>query len=453
MPVRWTALLMRVTIWLYCATRLFYGSVYFQNRRASMPESADHPPVARPEAALAQLAANLDNADWHAAKTDLEALTRAPGVLSVILTDVVALLEAKEHPLDWLNVLLAPKSQVWTRLTLIGKLGSLLLDKPVFAAFAVHLSNRAVTAHTTSFLEHDYLRNLDPRIIPLLLPLKYPSTPAPTTRDTLFAVAAQVAPRIACNPKAFDRLFERRADRRMDRAQWEQDLRMTRALEHLIGDYHVAVDLCLSLFTQASKDMLRNAFPAGTGAVLTFHHGGFASLRHVLLESVLPDAVYLTNHKKIARRLSIEDDTAGAMLDALRHVVKGGMIGISPDGLRGADGPEIDVLGGKIALRAGAALLAYEARAVTAWMAIGRRDEEFFPILRKGPQRTKGESFSAFQARFVAFYETCMNAFFTGDAQSLLYTARWQKHLAALPALNHKDVAKTGATDPVIIPD
>lgn len=400
-----------------------------------MPMTKDTEPTIDHHHALSQLKANLAKEDWPAVDANLRAFADAPGELAVILADVVAVLLAKGQPSNWLDTLLSPESRIWSRLPLLGKLGSLLRTEPIFASFQASLRARAASNDGMPFLENDYLRNIDPDIVPLLLALKYRSTVAVDSVDALFGTAEKIAPAIKFNPKALDRLFERRTDTTLDRALWEQDVRMTRALEHLIGDFHLSVALRLSLFSQSSKDMLRDAFPAGKATVLVFHHGGFATTRHVLLESVLPDTVYLTNHKKISRRLSIEDDTAGSMLEALRHVIKGGMIGISPDGLRGAEGPTINVLGGELAIRAGAALLAFEARAATAWLAVGRRDREFFPIVRTGPQRVKGETFAEFQARFVAFYEACMNEFFTGDPQNLIYTARWLRHLAALPPL------------------
>lgn len=392
--------------------------------------------IAPGAAPLAPLLAALSRGQIAAVEAGLEGFAQAPGKLAPVLPELVAAMLAAGQAERLLACLLAPDARLWHRLPLLARLGAVLCDTPAFAAFAALLRQRAERVGPMPFAEGDYLRQFDARVIPLLLALKYPRHDPPADLGAVFAMAAGIAAGIACNATALERLFERRRNRAQTRAGWEADLRLSLALEHLTGDFGLEAMVCREGVSPQAMQEIAKAAPPGLGRVMAFHHGGFAAMRFVLLERVLPEAIYITNHPSIARRLSIEADASGgSLIAAVRHLAKGGMVGISPDGATGADGPEIRVLGRGVTIKSGAGMLAYEGQARTSWLAMGRAGQEFRPLLREGPVRQRSERYGAFCDRFAAFYEDCLNEFFTGDPQNLVHNQRWSRFLTELEPL------------------
>ena len=353
-----------------------------------------------------------------------------PALLPSVLTKLFERAEALGIETRLVQVLLSPKSKVWERLGDVALVGDCSVGSPAFEQFKKMVGRFATAAKEPLEFEDEMTVSAHREVRPLLRRLRNASVTADVDAGNIHDRAEHVAKRLDLNRRVLNYLFERRADQSVARETWEQQFRVSAALEQLISSARLPIDQRVGLFSEEVRASLAAAFAPGQPLVLTFHHGGFATLRQVLLDEVKPGAVYLTNHDKAANRLNVIADSASAMLEGTRALLRGDTVVISPDGLQGADGPEIEVLGIRTNIKSGAIMLAFETFAPTAWLTIGREGRQFVPIMKQGPTREKGERYSSFAKRFAVFYQDCLNDAFSGSPQNLVFKPQWLRLLA-----------------------
>jgi hypothetical protein len=359
----------------------------------------------------------------------LDGLARMPTVLPKLLPalfEAVKELGAEEIMLDRL---LAPNAKTWGSMPAIRQIGGGFLGGDYFDKFAEIVRGRAASQNSHKFNQFGYLfyRGTDQRVLSLLCELKYPGLPKQVTAENLFECAEIAAKDIEFNTAALDFLFENRSKKRTTRKAWESEIRLSWTLQHLMLDYLFPLHERHKLVSREAGDQLYKAFQPRMADVVAYHHGGFDVLRRYL-ESRYPDSHILRSITYFTK----DGDTSGPIVHAMRHVLRGGMVGIAPDGVVGDSPIEISVLGRKASVKPGAAMLAYDSRARTSFFTMGREGRSFVPVLEFGPERRKRETFQAYLGRYAKFYEACMNDFFSGPPQNIIFNGGWMAILAGI---------------------
>jgi hypothetical protein len=322
-----------------------------------------------------------------------------------------------------LDCLLTPDAKTWSQLMLIGRIGNSLLGSVYFDRFADLVRQKASSIPFYRFNQFQYINttisNRNVRL--LLLELKYTGLPKTISKDNLFECAEILSKNIVFDQKALDHLFECRSQREMGRAEWEHEVRVSWALDHMLMDVRLPISKRLELMDSEAVKRLAEGFREPSADIVSYQHAGFYQFICVLPHT-FPEAYVITG---------ISPDIAdGVILNGMRHALRGGMVGISPDGGLGKGAVEITVLGRKVLIKPGAAFMAYEAQARTSFFTTGREGRSFVPIVKFGPVREKRERYSAYLERHARFYESCLNDFFRGPPQNLVCNGRWMRTFA-----------------------
>ncbi len=206
--------------------------------------------------------------------------------------------------------------------------------------------------------------------------------------------------------------------------RWQREMPIDQAYGHAFRDANVAGALLKRLGTDpdpflrafydslthglvdalADMDESRRRFAAldlSRGLVLATAHNLFSRIEVTLADRMMPDsyAIHL-------RDLADADGHRNAAFRALKAVTDKKAVVIAPDGQQGAPNAsaEIEVLGRRVSVSVGAALIAYESRGATAFYRTIRVGRRFVPSFTAGPERADGEGFDAFRTRWLAFY-------------------------------------------------
>lgn len=172
---------------------------------------------------------------------------------------------------------------------------------------------------------------------------------------------------------------------------------------------------------------LTQAAAAGRSVLLSTAHAGFSDLESPLFNRIdLPRVVIAANANtslKAGRRITL--GTRGNFQTDFLKLVKivkkaPHQIRIFPDGGKGGDLQEVDLLGCKIRLRPGAATLAWHSRAATFFTGARVEGSEIRIYLREGPVADKEMGREAFDQAFYAFYINCLKEIVLGDPENMV---------------------------------
>jgi hypothetical protein len=348
-----------------------------------------------------------------------------PNALARILPSLLEVSRQHGFERQMLDGLLAPDARTWSSAILVTRIGCGLLDNPHFDNFSNMVRDRIANISTFEFAQYDYLpyqpyAMLDKRLRPLILEFKYVGLPNPVSADNIFESAELVSKRIVFHQPPLDFLFKNRSQRKMSRTAWEHEVRMAWALDHLIRDLALSIPKRMEMVEAGARSRVLKAFKKPSADIVAYHHAGFYPFIS-FMPDVFPGAYIIGG----ISGLTVNGDTSGPIVHGLRHALRGGMVGISPDGIVGKGTKEISVLGRKVMIKPGAAFMAYESRARTSFFTMGRRGASFVPIIKFGPVRKQRESYSAYLERYTRFYESCLNDFFSMSPQHLVFGGLW----------------------------
>jgi hypothetical protein len=370
--------------------------------------------------------AMLDKA-FVKARSYLKDVCRSPAGISTHLDGVYQAYDNAGRPKECVRLLLASDSAIWKRLPLLGRLGRLIENDDAFAIYSDRITQMAESARKWEFGENEYIIHYDLKIRKLLFKLKFAGCELSTHGEGLFADREKIIDQIRFDQRALKFLFAHRRNKSVSWDDWSLEVKRSRAIEHLFRDQEIPQEVKHSLLDESyKKDDILN-FDESKGKLVLLHHGGYASTRVALFDILFPEAVFFTNQKSLDLRIEIGEDGSKGLFEGLKVLMKSGMLVVSPDGKRGLDGEQISVLGEPFNIKDGAALFAFESRCQTIWYAMSRKGRTFVPILRKGPEVHEGEDFATFKKRMAGFYESCLNEYFTGDPETLVYTSQWTK--------------------------
>ncbi|EFG9152507.1 hypothetical protein BL864_004930 [Escherichia coli] len=314
-------------------------------------------------------------------------------------------------------------SDCWSDFKILATLGAACTDSRSAQIFneAVERQSKlggiAISAKTS--LRRSGARG---RLMSQLRKLKYGGLVVSNAEDILPA-ARQIEGRVLL-PKR-DYLFNVRSDQSIDRETWNRAARISFAAEAVISEFILPVGERIRLFERSQLDQVRAEIEGGT--LISFHHGGFASVRIAVLDDLFPNAIIMTNGIRKERRLNVSEAGGAALMIAARTLSKGGIVTLAPDGVQGEGGVTKTVAGVPVSFREGAAMLAHRSKARTVWLMTGRNDTSFEVKWRFGPQRTDDESYSDFRRRYFDFYAGCLDSFFTGASENLVFPPMWEK--------------------------
>lgn len=168
------------------------------------------------------------------------------------------------------------------------------------------------------------------------------------------------------------------------------------------------------------------AAAATQSVLLSTAHAGASEVEWQLFGHVdLPMALVAANSDTTLRgtnrlTLGTQGDFQANFLKLVKIVKKSPhLIRIFPDGPKGGDLLEFDLLGRKIRLGQGAATLAWHARAATFFTGTRWEGAKIRIYLRQGPVADKGMGREAFDQAFYAFYLDCLKEIVLGAPEDM----------------------------------
>ena len=271
-----------------------------------------------------------------------------------------------------------------------------------------------------------YLRSAAARSY--LTALKYGDCPPLDDTRQIFDFAASIADRLAVAQKVLDPLWEVSRYRHMAKEDWSRQIKTSFAIEAILGDL-TSAEVWASIIgglQQRLKEVLDFSHPS---VILASHCGYRQPL--IYARKDFEDWTVLALGRDGGRAISVQDGVKVALFSSLRALQGGKTIFIAPDGAQGAATSTIEVLGNVVPVGKGAAFLAYETRVPTNWLAIGRNETEFVPIVTAGPRCAEGESYASFTRRLHDFYASQIQSLLTGDPKNIFFDHYWSNVAAA----------------------
>lgn len=248
--------------------------------------------------------------------------------------------------------------------------------------------------------------------------------------ELLLENARKLKDRIELPVFALDYLYERSRSG-SPRGAWEDEIRVSMAVNRLISDYFKADDIKRidPLVDQSVLGDVAERLTSRRGTLVLASHEGFPMLVRSTFNRLFSNGAMI-QRSAAGGAMSVQDDTRTALFLTLRALLEGRNAFVAPDGPYGKRTGTISVLGVPCPVADGAPFLAYETRCNTAWLNVLRTEEGFRPVVELGPVRSKDESFDEFRARLFHFYAGKLEEGLTGDPKNISI-AHWRKNYRA----------------------
>ncbi len=321
------------------------------------------------------------------------------------------------------------KPAISLNLSIVEGAGKIALDRGQFESFAEQVDDLLRNNHRFVIQSNRRLnkitRGLDKRLQTLMVKVKHAGYPQAGDRLRIFEAAAKLADRIEVDEDALTWVFKQRDDDSIDWAAWLSKVRTAYALDYLIRDIRISDGEIIELLDPAAVEACKAQIDADRGQVVVVAHAGFGYVRGVFIKHLLAKQVVLASRDVRDGAISVREDPHTALFIAIKSLLGGTSVTVAVDGKQGRCQNQIMVLGKPYFVSDGGAFLAYESRCQTFWCEIRRVGERLQPQLKPGPQRADGEKYRDYKVRFLTFYETMLNQFFTGNPESILLSQRW----------------------------
>jgi len=260
----------------------------------------------------------------------------------------------------------------------------------------------------------------------------------------LFSAAEKLAADQKIDRAAMKYLFARSRLSGLSREQWEKEARLAGALYTIMQQSRRAVQweqIVDLTAVDAAFAALKSASNAPRGNLLLTFHGAATPVVQELYKRRCEVGVILGSeviNRQGIRTFGNSRDTLFAALNVLRD---GGTVLMAPDGFRGQQSAQFNVLGVTTQGGGGAAFLAHTARCNTAWYNFVRDGDRFVPVIEAGPTRLDGETLAAFSDRLYEFYAKQVEAIFSGDPRNIELSGRWARAFAS--AVQSSELGRT----------
>ena len=322
------------------------------------------------------------------------------------------------------------KPAISLSLSIVVGAGKIALDRGQFESFAEQVHNLLRDNHRVGIQSDRYLSKItregrDKRLQRLVFKVKYAGFPQVGDRLRIFETASKLADRIEVDEDALTWVFKQRGDDSIDWPAWLSKVRTAYALEHIIRDTRISDGEISELLDPAAVEACKAQIDPDKGHLVVVAHAGFGYVRGVFIKHLLAKQLVLASRDVRDEAISVREDPHTALFIAIKSLLGGTSVTVAVDGKQGRCQNRIMVLGKPYFISDGGAFLAYESRCQTFWCEIKRVGERLQPQLKPGPQRADGEKYRDYKARFLSFYETMLNQFFTGNPESILLSQRW----------------------------
>lgn len=249
----------------------------------------------------------------------------------------------------------------------------------------------------------------------------------------LFENAEKIAPRITIGEPILNYLYENSRWQRLPRADWEREVRIACATDHIVFNFFPGLKLggLAALVDQATMTNASRSVASSKGTLFLTFHGAHVLVAKKIFASAFERGLLLARHGTILGAGAAKKDQRDALFALLRALEDGRNLFFAADGRNGRQTATLNVLGTATAAGEGAAFLAHASGCNTAWYTVVREDNRFVPIVEAGPTKAKGESLKNFSDRLYRFYSERIEAMFTGDPRNIVFRPRWGRVLNA----------------------
>ena len=244
---------------------------------------------------------------------------------------------------------------------------------------------------------------------------------------TLLDRAERLTGRIEVDARLGEALFPHRRQPDMPREVWERGLRFAAALEALtiskdFGDLEMA-----ALFHPDTRDRLRQITEDNAVALFVTGHFGFTRARNYFIREFLRNSIPFRRKLNRPPYVWEQNDGRTALFCCLRALSSGTSVILAADGPIGDIRAPMQILGCNASMATGGVFIAHEAKVNVIWLNIEFRDGYFEASLVKAPLPQPKERLKDYQVRFVRFYETMLNQYFSGDPRNIVIRHTWKR--------------------------
>ena len=244
--------------------------------------------------------------------------------------------------------------------------------------------------------------------------------------ETIAARAEHLVGQTEVDARLVEVLFPHRRQPGMSREVWERGLRFAAALEALTDSRGVDSSEMAALFHRETRDTLRQVTGDNAVALFIIGHVGFTGARNYFIRKFLKNSIPFRPKLDRPPYVWEQDDGRTALFCCLRALSSGTSVVLAADGPMGDTRAPMQILDCNASMATGGAFLAHEAKVNVVWLNIEFRDGYFEATLVKAPLPQPTERLKDYQPRFVSFYETMLNQYFSGDPRSIVIRKKWR---------------------------
>jgi hypothetical protein len=365
-----------------------------------------------------------------AVKEFIDSLRGEPEQLEILLPNLIdRALESKTAG-ELLNHLISPGSIGWLTLKSVQFTGELsqrlnrVREFRLNARALVHSSRPPLIQLGTRLklgTPSDWLRRE-------IMRLKYVGVDRPTDVSGAIASARQLAGRISIPSSVLNFLYKHSKSEPRSFERWAEEVKTACAIEEITQDGGYFNEMSFNWRESVQCDSASWPLDPDKGALFVVHHGGYMRIRLEYYMGSYSTGMFLGAYSSHPRCIKTAENARSALFVAFKALKQKKSIFIGIDANLGSSFTTVSILGKPVPIGTGAAFLAYEAHVPFVWLMVGRTDERFVPMFWKGPQRTRGESYAEYLARFLAFCKAMLEDYFTGHPVNLSLKHFWIRH-------------------------
>lgn len=277
-----------------------------------------------------------------------------------------------------------------------------------------------------------YLDGYDDEHKSVFTKIKYANVPAWDTPHLMVQSAGKLAPQIDVDLVAMTHVFNGQRHCKLGKEDWFKQVRVATAIEHLCHDVPDSRAFVLSAMHPNAPKIIDEACNTKKGLLVVIGHMAFSNPRNVLFNEFVDDVAIVGKGETDAYIQINLFDPAATLFACIKALLQQRRLLLAPDGPVGKKTSAITVLGKNHPIGGGAALMAFETKTPVIWFHVSCEDGVFVPNFTEGPIAEKGETFSDFEKRFLAFYQDCVDAYFQSDPQNIFFRRNWSKVFATM---------------------
>lgn len=314
-----------------------------------------------------------------------------------------------------------------TAATFIQMCGNETWDAAYFETAYALIEDAPFTPNTTA--EGDFLSsfgNLSANANAYLLKLKFGKFLELPAGDNIFEDARPYADAIFLHQETSDFLYANSRYPLNSKTEWLAERKTAFFLDHFFSDSSV-----INAYRKSSMDSARIATlyqrshlldgviqspdtaaffdeikRSGSYLMCTFHAGNYLVSQSIYRAHMADHWTVRNRGNAAGNHIVVSENRLGSAFKAIKVLMSGKCLLIAPDSNveDSQSVSELNIFGCKVNIPDGAARIAYEAHAKTAWYTATINGSHYEPVFVEGPQRAARESFDSFKTRFAEFY-------------------------------------------------